>query len=97
MVLPRSDFFWEGASVHTHATIKPCRRSLCDTGSHVRVKHKLFEHCTLLEENEYHIKSGLSSIFLNSTIMNKNKQVNQKKQETISVNKSKLNLGFVFV
>ena len=43
--LPRGYFFWgEGAAIHTQATIKPCRRPLRETESHVRLKHKLIQN-----------------------------------------------------
>ena len=56
-----------------------CHLPLRCVASYVRV-----EHCTVLEEfcNK---KSGMYSTFSNSTIVNKNKQVNHSKQETISV------------
>ena len=37
---PFMGFWFEGAAVHTQATIKSCRRSLRDIESYVRVKHK---------------------------------------------------------
>ena len=43
--LPRGYFFWgKGAAIHTQATIKPCRRPLRETESHVRRKHKLIQN-----------------------------------------------------
>ena len=68
-----------------HFSHPACHLPLRCVASHVRV-----EHCTVLEEfcnkkNEYYFKSGMYSTFSNSTIVNKNKQVNHSKQETISV------------
>ena len=37
-------FLGEGAALHTQATIKPCRRPLRDTESHVRLNHKLIQN-----------------------------------------------------
>ena len=57
--LPRGYFFWgKGAAIHNKATIKPCRRPLRETESHVRLKQIHSEHCTLLKDlcnlkNEY--------------------------------------------
>ena len=43
-------FFWgEEAAIHTQATIKPCRRLLHETGSHVRLKHKLIQNIVPFE------------------------------------------------
>ena len=37
--------FWgEGAAIHPQPTIKPCRRPLRETESHVRLKHKLIQN-----------------------------------------------------
>ena len=74
-------FFWgEGAALHTQATIKPCRRPLRDTESHVRLNHKLIQNIvpfwkTFVKRKWEPILRGGCRNFLNSTIMNKNKQV----------------------
>ena len=57
----RGCFFWgEGAAItDTQATIKPCRRPLRETESHVRLKHKLIQNIvpfwkTFVTKKEYH-------------------------------------------
>ena len=37
-------FLRGGAAIHTQATIKPCRRPLRETESHVGLKHKLIQN-----------------------------------------------------
>ena len=74
-------FFWgEGAALHTQATIKPCRRPLRDTESHVRLNHKLIQNIvpfwkTFVKKISTIFTWGLYSNFLNCTLMNKNKHV----------------------